>query len=383
MNGEQKPSSLIRFHEPYVTGREIEYLQQVVAGGQFAGNGRFTMRCQELLELRYGVTKVLLTHSCTAALEMSALLLNLVPGDEVILPSYTFSTTASSFLRTGARLVFCEVDPDTMMLDVSDVLGKITSRTRAIIPVHYGGIASDINGVLSVASTRGIAVVEDAAQGLESFLDGKPLGTFGRFGCISFHETKNLHAGLAGALYVNDACDIDRATFIWERGTNRQNQLKGLVDKYTWVELGSSFYPSELQAAFLLAQLEAIDRNKAERKLIHEAYVEGLQPLELSGRCRLPRVGPGRSLNFHAFFLMFPSRDDCDRVRQKLVSEGIMAYIGYVPLHSSPMGRKLGYRPEDLPVTEEMAARVLRLPFHNNLTLEQVRRICDCIALCN
>ena len=375
-------SAPITFSVPYVTGNEINYLSQVIAGGHFAGNGPFTARCQELLERRYGPACVLLTHSCTAALEMSALLLDLTPEDEVIIPSYTFSTTASSFLRTGAKIVFCEVDAETMMVDVDDIARRIKNKTRAIVPVHYAGIACDLDSIMALAGSKGIEVVEDAAQGLESFLHGKALGTFGRFGCISFHETKNLHAGLAGALYINEAQDIDRATFIWERGTNRQKQLKGLVDKYTWVEVGSSFYPSELQAAFLLAQLEAIDRNKAERSVIHETYMEHLTPLAEKGLLQLPRIDADRKLNYHALFVSFPSQSECDRVRNELKKHGIMAYIGYVPLHSSPMGRKLGYRPEDLPITEAMAARVLRLPFHNSLSRQDVQAVCANIEAC-
>ena len=279
--------TIIRFHEPYLGGNELDYLRQVIERGQFAGNGPFTVRCQTLMEQRYIVPRVLLTHSCTAALEMTALLLDQGPGDEVILPSYTFSTTASSFLRTGAKLVFCEVDPETMMVDVDDIAARITQRTKAIVPVHYAGVAADLHRILPLAKKHGIEVVEDAAQALESTLDGKPLGTFARFGCISFHETKNLHAGLAGALYINDPADAERATFIWERGTNRQSQLRGLVDKYTWVELGSSFYPSELQAAFLLAQLESIDRNRQEREILFNAYIEQLAPMAEQGHFRL------------------------------------------------------------------------------------------------
>jgi len=368
--------STIRFHEPYLGGNELEYLREVVERKQFAGNGHFTVRCQSLLKQRYEVPHVLLTHSCTAALEMAALLLDLSPADEVILPSYTFSTTASSFLRTGARLVFCEIDPETMMADVDDIARKITRRTKVIVPVHYAGIAADMRPIMTLARKHGIEVVEDAAQGLESSLDGKPLGTFARFGCISFHETKNLHAGLAGALYINDPRDAERATFIWERGTNRQSQLKGLVDKYTWVELGSSFYPSELQAAFLLAQLETLDRNRLEREAIYNAYMEQLAPLVEQGHFWLPRIDAGRTLNYHALFAIFPSAEACDVVRTVLKARDIHAYIGYVPLHSSPMGMKLGYRPDDLPVTQEMAGRVLRLPFHNNLTRENVETVC-------
>ena len=368
--------TIIRFHEPYLGGNELDYLRQVIERGQFAGNGPFTVRCQTLMEQRYIVPRVLLTHSCTAALEMTALLLDLGPGDEVILPSYTFSTTASSFLRTGAKLVFCEVDPETMMVDVDDIAARITQRTKAIVPVHYAGVAADLHRILPLAKKHGIEVVEDAAQALESTLDGKPLGTFARFGCISFHETKNLHAGLAGALYINDPADAERATFIWERGTNRQSQLRGLVDKYTWVELGSSFYPSELQAAFLLAQLESIDRNRQEREILFNAYIEQLAPMAEQGHFRLPRVDPGRTLNYHALFLTFPSLAACDKVRSALKEHDIHAYIGYVPLHSSPMGIKLGYRPEDLPLTQEMSGRVLRLPFHNKLSRQDIGAVC-------
>jgi dTDP-4-amino-4,6-dideoxygalactose transaminase len=368
--------STIRFHEPYLGGKELAYLGDVIHRRRFAGNGHFTARCQSLLKERYGVHQVLLTHSCTAALEMSALLLDLGPEDEVILPSYTFSTTASSFLRTGARLVFCEVDPETMMVDVNDISRKISPRTKVIVPVHYAGIAADMQPIISLARDSGIEVVEDAAQGLDSSLDGKPLGTLGRFGCISFHETKNLHAGLAGALYVNDPGDAERATFIWERGTNRQSQLKGLVDKYTWVDLGSSFYPSELQAAFLLAQLETIDRNRKEREAIHNAYMELLTPLSEQGYFSLPRIDTGRVLNYHALFVIFRSAATCDAVRTALKANDIHAYIGYVPLHSSPMGLRLGYQASDLPVTQEMAGRVLRLPFHNNLSREDIETVC-------
>lgn len=372
----------IRFNEPFLAGNELDYLKKVLETGQFAGNGPFTQSCQELLKKRYGITHVLLTHSCTAALEMSALLLGLTPEDEVILPSYTFSTTASSFVRTGAKLIFCEIDPETMMIDPLDVERKISGRTRAIVPVHYAGIACDLDPIMAIARERNIEVVEDAAQGLNSYLHGKPLGTFGRFGCISFHETKNLHAGLSGALYVNQDRDIDRATYVWERGTDRQKQLKGLVDKYTWVEVGSSFYPSELQAAFLLAQLEAIDRNTAERAVLYETYMDGLAPLAEAGHFRLPRVDPGRQLNYHAIFVVFPSQAECDRVRLRLKEQGIMAYIGYVPLHSSPQGRRLGYQADDLKVTEEAAGRVLRLPFHNNLSRQHVQSVCSNLKAC-
>ncbi|MCA9603229.1 MAG: aminotransferase class V-fold PLP-dependent enzyme, partial [Myxococcales bacterium] len=245
----------IRFNVPYLGGNELKYLAQVIEGKHFAGNGPFTEKVQAFLEERYGIARVLLTHSCTGALEMVPLLLDLGPGDEVILPSYTFSSTASGFVRAGCRVVFADVDPETMMLDPGDVERRITKKTKLIMPVHYAGIAADMQGIAEVAARHGIPVVEDAAQGLDASLDGRPLGTFGPLGTMSFHETKNIHAGLAGALYINDPALADRAVYIWERGTNRQEVLRGVVDKYSWVEVGGSFYPSELQAAFLLAQL--------------------------------------------------------------------------------------------------------------------------------
>ena len=369
----------IHFNVPYLTGRELEYLERVIGNRAFAGNGPFTKEVAAWLEQRYGVPRVLLTHSCTAALEMAALLLDLGPDDEVIIPSYTFPSTAAAFLRVRARSVFCEIDPETMMIDPADAARRVTAATRAVVPVHYGGIACDMDAIMSLAKEHGLTVVEDAAQGLEASLNGRWLGTIAPLGCLSFHETKNLHAGLAGALFLNDPSFAERAEAIWERGTDRQKALKGLIDKYTWVEVGSSFYPSELQAGFLLAQLESIDRNLAERRALYEAYRQGLTPMAEANRLHLPRLDPGRQLNYHACYVIFNSAADCDDVREHLRSQDIWAYIGYVPLHSSPVGRRLGYKPDDLPITEEYAQRVLRLPFHNELSRDDVRRVCEAI----
>jgi dTDP-4-amino-4,6-dideoxygalactose transaminase len=370
----------IPFNIPYVAGRELEYIQQVIASRAFAGNNAFTRRVQALLEARTRTRHALLTHSCTAALEMSALLLDLGPGDEVVMPSYTFCATASAFLRTGARPVFCEVDPATMMIDVADAARRVTPRTRAIVPVHYAGIAADMDAVAALAAAKGLAVVEDAAQGYESSLRGVPLGTLSRLGCLSFHETKNLHCGLGGALLINDPALLDRAEAVWERGTNRAKKLKGLVDKYTWIELGSSFYPTELQAAFLLAQLEAAGDNLAIRKRIHDGYMEGLAPVFARGLLRPLAIGPDRVINYHALPLILNSIAEGDALREYLVKRGIQAFIGYVPLHSSPMGHKLGYRTEDLPLTEEYAQRVLRMPFHHGLSPADVAGVCAAVA---
>ena len=334
------------------------------------------MRCEDYLQRLFNIEKVLLTHSCTAALEMSAILLDLEPGDEIILPSYTFCSTATAFLRSGAKLVFCEIDPQTMMVDVDDIAKRITDRTKVIVPIHYAGNCCDLDGVVALAKDARLEVVEDAAQGVNGFKDGRALGSFGRFGCVSFHETKNLHAGLCGALYLNNTEDVERATFIWERGTNRQQKLNGLVDKYTWIELGSSFYPTEFQAAFLLAQLENIAQNQQERMALYEAYMKGLQPLIEAGILNLPKAHMQLTGNAHAVAVIFNSAEACDGARTHLNAKDIHAYIGYVPLHSSPMGARLGYCPEDLPITEMMARRLLRLPLHNSMTLEEVELVC-------
>lgn len=369
---------MIPFNKPYKTGREAEYIQQVLDGDHFSGNGPFTVRCQELLETRYGFHKVLLTHSATGALEMMPLLLELGPGDEVILPSYTFPSTAAAFLRAGVGIVFCEVDPATMNMDVADACSRVTERTRAVVPVHYGGIAVDLDALRAGLPDR-VHILEDAAQGLHARHRGRPLGSFGPLGALSFHETKNIHCGLGGALLVNDPQLVERAEDIWERGTDRGKMFRGLVDKYSWVELGSSFYPTELQSAFLLAQLEAIEENSRHRERIYHRYRDRLAPLQ-GDVFTLPMVPDLEEINFHSFFLIADSEATADAIREELGARKIAAYIGYVPLHSSRMGVRLGYQAEDLPVTEEYAFRVVRLPFHNSMDEDDVDQVCDALA---
>ena len=378
------PDLKIAFSVPFLAGREMDHLAEVMRNGQFAGNGPFTQKVQSFIEGKFGITKVLLTHSCTAALEMSALLLDAGPDDEIILPSYTFCSTASAFARTGARLVFCDVDPRTMMVDVDDMAARITPRTKALVPIHYGGLSCDVDRIAQLARDKGVTLVEDAAQGFDAFWNEKALGSFGRLGCISFHETKNLHAGLCGALYINDEDPEfqERAIRVWERGTNRQAVLRGVVDRYTWTDLGSSFYPSELQAAFLWAQLEAMTANKAERQRLHQRYEAGLRPLADAGAFHMPKLPQGLDSNYHACFLVFNSLEDCERVRLELKAKNIAAYIGYVPLHTSPMGLTLGNRAGALPKTEEYAPRVLRLPFHNQMAPDDVDRVTGYIRAC-
>ena len=368
----------ILFNEPYITGKEIEYITDVFSQNKFYGTGKYTDLCTEFIKERLKVDNVLLTDSCTSALEISALLLrNNDEEQEIILPSYTFTSTASAFARAGFKLIFAEVDPDTLMLDISDVKNKISDKTCAIVVVHYGGHCAEIYRYRKLCDEFGIKLIEDAAQAFDCYINDQAIGSIGDFGCFSFHETKNIHAGLSGALLVNDASYIDRATYIWERGTNRQDVLKGVVDKYSWVEVGGSFYPTELQSAFLYAQLEGVSNNIEERKEIYDEYNRGLTPLKNDGCISFPEFAKGFLSNYHAFYVIFESEEVCDRVRERLVASNINAYIGYVPLHSSPVGIKMGNLPDDLPITENIAKRVLRLPFHNNLSDSNVKYICE------
>jgi dTDP-4-amino-4,6-dideoxygalactose transaminase len=365
----------IHFNEPYVTGSEIGYIEQVIESRVFAGNGPFTKSCERLLEARYAVPNVLLTHSCTGALELAAMITGVGPGDEVIIPSYTFPATASAFLRTGASLVFCEVDAASMTIDVADVERRMTDRTRVIVPVHYGGIAADMDGLAHIAHGRDVRIVEDAAQGLDARIGERWLGTIGEMATFSFHETKNLHAGLSGALFLNDERQFERAEDMWERGTNRTKMLRGVVDKYTWVEPGSSFYPSELQAAFLLAQLEHMDVNMDERRELFDAYDTALRSFAVNLPFAVPSYPTDRHLNAHSYFIVGETFDVTEKMRTGLLERGVSAYIGFIPLHSSPMGKRLGYQPEDLPITEGAAPRVLRLPLHNSMSLSDVEYV--------
>jgi len=366
----------IRFNEPYITGNELGYIAQVFENKHFQGNGPFTRKCQEWLAAYLDAPSILLTDSCTSALEIAALLLKENEFDEVILPSYTFSSTASAFARAGYTLRFADIDPKTMMMDPAVVEALINENTRALVPVHYAGLPCEIEKFVALCDKYNLSLVEDAAQALGTSLNGKKMGTFGRLGCFSFHETKNIHAGLSGALVINDPDLAERATYIWERGTNRAAVLQGVVDKYTWVEVGGSFYPTELQAAFLFAQLESLDDNIDYRCDIYQTYKTLLEPLKSIHGIDFPLAAANVEINYHAFFVVFDSPEQCESVRQHLVGNSIHAYIGYVPLHSSPVGLSMGYQPDSLPITEEYARRVLRLPFHNNMTVEDSNRVC-------
>ena len=365
----------IKFNVPFLSGNEKDYINEVFDAQEFAGNGRFTKRAQKMLENMLGAERVLLTHSCTGALEMAAMLAGFGPGDEVLVPSYTFVTSASSVMRTGATPVFCEIDEETMLLDLDDVEAKINSKTRGIVAVDYAGFGLDYTRIDALCSKHNLVCIEDAAQGLGSEWNNQPLGTHTRFGTISFHQTKNIHSGLGGCLILNDASDVAKAEMIWERGTNRSAFFKGLVDKYNWQVVGSSFYPSELQAAFLCAQLEQLDDNLSRRMELWNHYEKSLSPLENSGEFRVLRQPKKCKHNAHMMALVLPSPEEADRVRLHLNENGVQAVIHYVPLHQSPVGKELGYDEHQLPITSKTAASLVRLPLHLDMNKDDVEHV--------
>lgn len=358
----------IPFNKPFIAGKELYYIAQAVTLGNIGGDGHFTQQCCRLLEERFGITRVLLTPSCTAALEMAAMLCGLEPGDEVILPSYTFVSTASAVARLGARPVFIDIRPDTLNLDETLVEPAITPRTRAIFPVHYAGVACEMEPILALARRHNLMVVEDAAQGVNAFSNGRPLGTLGHMGTYSFHETKNYICGEGGALCLNRPDLIERAEIIRDKGTNRKQFLRGQVDKYTWVDIGSSYVPSEICAAFLYAQLELLDPITERRRTLYEFYQHHLGSLETEGLLRLPYLPPDRAGNFHMFYIVLPDHPTRNALMTHLQQQGILAVFHYVPLHSSPMGKTFGYQAADLPITEDISRRLLRLPFYYELS---------------
>lgn len=365
----------IPFNLPYMVGRELEYITEAVRAGHLAGDGPFTRRCQAWLEKSLGAKRVLLTHSCTAALEMSALLCDLGPGDEVIMPSFTFVSTANAFLLRGARPSFVDIRPDTLNLDESLVEAAVTSRTKAIIPVHYAGVACDMDPLLEVAHRYGLRVIEDAAQGIEATYKGRPLGGIGDLGALSFHETKNLISGEGGALVIQDNELLQRAEIIRDKGTNRASFFRGEVDKYTWVDLGSSFLPSELVAAFLYAQLEEANRVMSRRRAIFQSYRRALEDLEQRGWLRLPEIPEDCRHNGHMFYILLPTGEQRNGLLDYFKRVGINAVFHYIPLHESPMGLRVADLRGTLPVTEEMSRRLLRLPCYYGLTDEQQGRV--------
>jgi len=354
---------MIPFNRPYMTGRELTYIAEAHTRGHLAGNGEFTKRCTRWLEERIGVRKALLTHSCTGALEMAALLSGVGPGDEVIMPSFTFVSTANAFALRGATPVFVDVRPDTLNLDDTQVEGAITRRTRAIVPVHYAGVGCEMDAIVAIAQRYELLVIEDAAQGLMAEYDGKPLGGLGQLAGLSFHETKNIISGEGGALLINEDRFVERAEVILEKGTNRSQFFRGQVAKYTWVDLGSSYLPGEIVAAFLWAQMESADDITERRFAIWNRYHDALADLEMQGLVRRPIVPEGRTHNAHMYYLLLPSLAARSAFIDHLTAKQIQPVFHYVPLHSSPFGQAAGRAVGDLPVTESVSERLVRLPF--------------------
>ena len=362
----------VPFNVPFLSGSENKYIQEVFDQNEFAGNGPFTKKVQKLLEEYLDAPRVLLTHSCTGALELAAMLAGFGPGDDVLVPSFTFVTSASAIMRTGANVIFCEIDPETMLLDIEDLKEKITPKTKGIVAVDYAGYSIDFNQINDICEKYNLICIEDAAQGLGASWNGKALATNSRFGTISFHQTKNIHSGLGGCLVINNEEDIAKSEILWERGTDRSAFFKGLVDKYSWQDVGSSFYPSELQAAFLYGQLEGLEKNLKQRLELWNYYEKTLRPLEKLEHFKLLRPPKDCSHNAHMMALVFPTPIYADVIRKLLNEKGIQAVIHYVPLHASPMGEKMGYIPPDLPITLETAASLIRLPLHIMMTKEDI-----------
>jgi dTDP-4-amino-4,6-dideoxygalactose transaminase len=366
----------VPFNRPKVLGKELYYVANAIERGHLSADGYYTGRCQALLEERYSVPRCLLTTSCTHAMELASLLLGLGPEDEFIVPSFTFVTTVSAFHMQGARPIFVDVRPDTLNVDENQVESLISARTRLLVLVHYAGVSCEMDALMSLAKKRGIEVFEDAAQGIESRWKGRPLGTMGSLGALSFHETKNVSCGEGGALLVNEASYIERAEILRQKGTDRSRFLRGMTDKYTWVAQGSSYAPSDLLAAYLLGQLEQIEQAQSQRRAAWFRYYDVLRPLEEKGLLRLPVIPKGAESNHHLFHVLTDSENSRQRLIAHLKGLEIQAVFHYVPLHLSPMGAALGWLPGSLPVTEDAASRLLRLPLYAGITpLEQDRVI--------
>jgi len=371
---------VIPFNRPSFAGNEMSYMAAAVANGHLSGDGSFTRACHSLLETALGVPKALLTTSCTHALEMSALLLDLQPGDEVIVPSFTFVSSINAYVLRGARPVFADIRPDTLNLDETRLEALITPRTRAIVVVHYAGVGCAMDAIMAIANRHGIPVIEDNAHGLFGKYKSRYLGTFGAMATQSFHETKNFTCGEGGALLINDPRYIERAEIIREKGTNRSRFFRGQVDKYTWVDIGSSYLPSDLLAAFLLAQLEQREAIQARRRQIWECYDECLEGWAQQQGIRRPIIPADCEQAYHMYYLLLPSLDARQRLIEHLKAQGILSVFHYLPLHLSDMGRKFGGQPGDCPVTEDVSDRLLRLPFFTALTPSEQMRVIETVT---
>ena len=365
----------IPFNKPCVVGSELIYVGQAVAGGHASGDGPFTRRAEKMLQDRFDARRILLTTSCTSALEMAALLCDLKPGDEVILPSYTFVSTANAVVLRGGKPVFVDIRPDTLNIDERLIEAAVTPRTRAIFPIHYAGVACEMDEIMAIARRHSLLVVEDAAQGVYAKYKDQWLGTIGHMGCYSFHETKNFSCGEGGALVINDPLLERRAEILREKGTNRSQFLRGQVDKYTWVDIGSSYVPSDMLAAFLVGQLENMDKITARRGEIYHRYASLLAPLVEAGLIRIPSVPQHCVTNHHMFYLLAADLDERTALIAHLRQAGVLAVFHYVPLQSSPFARSLGAPPAELPVTDDASSRLVRLPMFYDLTDRETKEV--------
>ena len=370
---------MISFNVPPYTGKEMEYMQQAVSAHKICGDGEFTKKCNSWIENKTGVTRALLTTSCTQALEMAAILTDIKPGDEVILPSFTFVSTANAFVMRGARLVFVDIRPDTKNIDEKLIEDAITDKTKAIVPVHYAGVSCEMDTILDIARRHSLTVVEDAAQGVMSTYKGRALGSMGDFGCFSFHETKNYSMGEGGAILIKDSTKAEEAEIIREKGTDRSRFLRGQVDKYSWVSMGSSYLPSDMNAAYLLAQLELAEEINRDRLASWAEYNEMLKPLEQAGIIRLPVIPEECCHNAHMFYIVTNSLEERGRLISFLKDNGIISVFHYVPLHSSRAGMEYGRFHGEDKYTTEISNRLLRLPMYYGLETEQIQLICETI----
>ncbi len=367
---------MIRFNVPPYTGKEVEYIKQAVEAQKICGDGEFTKKCSEWIEKRTGTEKCLLTTSCTHATELAALLSGIKEGDEVIMPSYTFVSTANAFVLRGARAVFVDIRPDTMNMDEKKIEAAVTEKTKAIVPVHYAGVSCEMDTIMDIAKRHNLMVIEDAAQGILSTYKGRQLGAIGTFGCYSFHETKNYSMGEGGALLIQDGKYVEEAEIIREKGTNRSKFFRGQIDKYTWVNYGSSYLPSELNAAYLYAQLELADEIFADRMESWNRYYEELHPLYEEGKIELPVIPENCEHNAHMFYIKAKDLEERTALIKHLKEKDILAVFHYIPLHTAPAGKKFGrFSGEDVYTTKE-SERLLRLPLYYGLKPEQVDYIC-------
>jgi len=369
----------IPFNRATPVGPEFSYIQQAIDGMHISGDGKFTKKCHAQIEQILGVPKILLTTSCTHALEMAAILLNIEPGDEVIFPSFTFVSTVNAFVLRGARPVFADIRSDTLNLDENLIGGLVTPRTRAVVPVHYAGVGCEMDAILDTARQHNLFVVEDNAHGLFGKYKGRWLGTFGDLATQSFHETKNISCGEGGALMINNPAYIERAEIVREKGTNRSRFFRGQVDKYTWVDIGSSYLPSDMLAAYLFAQLEQWQDIQAKRRKVWETYHAHLADWARRYAVRQPYIPPHCDQAYHMYYLLLPSLESRQALIAHLKASGILAVFHYLPLHLSEMGRQFGGKTGDCPVTEDTSDRLVRLPFYNSLTEDDQERVIEAV----